>query len=676
MLQWLLDTDSSILKQKAQTVQPHIAINGDTARAFLAVQGAEATIKYMKERLKFIADKLKDSSTSESEREILKAEESEIQEWLKKIDPALDEEIAPVKKPPQISRSQMREAVMTGYKLGEGKERALQEMRREISERQVNEQHEAELEALRERQTEQIESLKQNSQEKLEAQKQSLTEKFKNKFLSWQERAKARNEQLRQAREADKANYKTRLERQRDMLNESKNAAIARAQAQAKSQINKLKERIKNLRDAQRARSDKTKIARMIKSVVKMSKSPSVLYDRLTEIKDFLKGYNFDKSKQGRDRRDIIRNFLDNEGEQYTSDILDEAAITPEEIQEFTDKIHLEDMTIQDVKNLYNTVKNLYEQGRREFAIWKAQRDERRANYASRLADNITSQTKEPAARTITDKGDITKQFTLGIVGELGVHYWDAIQTPGRFLAGLGENFRQLFEDGFTTRRNTAINFITQRETAILTALKQLELSVQDFFKNAMELDGETYTWDELLAIYAGMKNEKSRKAIIWGNFVQNMIDGGDRKIYNTLEEGMTAINKILDFVNNNPDYRAAADLILKDFDENFDRINRARIEAFNKGMEKEENYTPMLRLRHQSNAGLIDAETEQLAQAGNNQALLQKIEDGFTISRENISEAMQQPINLHIFSNWLRGMHDQEYLAALGGGLSIVLCN
>ena len=147
LLNWLLDTDSQILKEKIQPVLPKIAINVDTARAFLAVQGAEATINYMKDRLKFINENLKDSSLSEAEREAFNAEVAEINDWIKRIDPDIDEEIKPVKKT-KISRSQMREAIMTGYNLGEGKERALQEMKRKISEQQLKTQAQSRYEKL------------------------------------------------------------------------------------------------------------------------------------------------------------------------------------------------------------------------------------------------------------------------------------------------------------------------------------------------------------------------------------------------------------------------------------------------------------------------------------------------------------------------------------------------
>ena len=143
--------------------------------------------------------------------------------------------------------------------------------------------------------------------------------------------------------------------------------------------------------------------------------------------------------------------------------------------------------------------------------------------------------------------------------------------------------------------------------------MKKLGLKPANLFNDAITIDGETFSYENVMAIYAGMKNEKNAKAILWGNFVQNLAD--TRKKYATPEEGMAAINKILEFINQpeNQKYKTLADLIIQDFDENFDRINEAQIKNFNRGMNKEDNYVPMFRLRHQSSQGLINAETESI---------------------------------------------------------------
>ena len=578
--------------------------------------GDELAVEYLKQRFNYLEEQ-KNQETSNFTTEDINTEQNLINELLE-----FEEKLTPEKtikkkksKKTAITKKDIREAAETGYKLGQQEERATQELKGQV------------------------------------------------KKAKWEQRAEERINELREAREADKAKLK-----------EKSQERLQREQEKHQQRIEKIQERIKNLRNNYSFRQQQRNIKNIIKSLTRMQKSKSIIFSKLQEIREFLDGYDFDRSRKKQERRDLINFILSDEGEQYQDrqKILEENNITQEEIEEMTSKIHLADLSYSEVINLYQKVKGMYEQGRREFELWQNERDKRRVNFQSQMEEH-TSQYKDAEQQIVYKDGKDTKK-DLGRVGEIGVMFWTEVQTPGRFLESLGKNFRRIFEDGFTKLRGDAERFIYTRELKILAKMKELGLKPANLFNDAITIDGETFSYENVMAIYAGMKNEKNAKAILWGNFVQNLAD--TRKKYATPEEGMAAINKILEFINQpeNQKYKTLADLIIQDFDENFDRINEAQIKNFNRGMNKEDNYVPMFRLRHQSSQGLINAETESIGSAQSSMEILNKVADNFTMSRENISEQMQQPISLTLWNNWNKAMRQQEYSASLGGYASDIV--
>ena len=273
---------------------------------------------------------------------------------------------------------------------------------------------------------------------------------------------------------------------------------------------------------------------------------------------------------------------------------------------------------------------------------------------------------KAPDKTVVISKDDINKKFKLPNAGDIANEVWDAIQTPGRFLNSLGEDFRRLFEDEITSRRDKLYTWVDRRKQSMLQNLKQLGLSLWDFAKPAITIDGKTYSWTEVHAIWNAFKNEKSKLAVLWGNFIQNQ--NGIPKLYATQDEAMSAINQIFELMHQHPEHIKAAELIIQELEQNFERLHEAGATQFNTDIHHEENYTVMNRLRHESNQGLVDAETENLAQSGSNSQILQKVENGFTKSRVDINPMFQQPINLDAWSNWLNAVTEQEYYIQLAG--------
>ena len=114
-------------------------------------------------------------------------------------------------------------------------------------------------------------------------------------------------------------------------------------------------------------------------------------------------------------------------------------------------------------------------------------------------------------------------------------------------------------------------------------------------------------------------------------------------------------------------DHKKAAELVVEDHNRNVDRIEAGLIHAFQKGMDRETDYTSMRRLESLSPMGLIDAEsaealTDGMADAG----VLRRVEDGFMKKRVEIKDENQTSIGLGLFSNWHEDVSRHEHSAAM----------
>jgi|GEM_PF-4819332 len=624
LMNWLMDFDKSILNQKIDNVPPNVDINTGTLNAFLAQLGVDGTLDYLKQRAKLINDILKSGADLTSQQvESLISERNEINDWLSRLDTDLDNGIKPPKRHKhKISKSDLRQGIMTGYRLGRQEER-------EFS--QLHEKH------------------------ALDTQRDILSER-QQKLL----------DDLRAKREADKVHHQERLQTIMQREQQKHDAQHQRLIDRFQRRINTFNQRINNIKNSIAQFRNRRDIKQMVKSIFRMSKSKSISWDKLQQINNLLQAYNLDR--KGITHRDLLRQFIDiqtNEGEQYTQDFADEFAaqnnISQQDVDDFLSVTHIEDMTLQQVQDLFAHVKDLFRQGREEFIQWRNDRDNRRADMSRALLGDLDS-FERGKSRIPRDNSDLTRQY----VSNIAHSYWNSVQLPGRFLRGLGENFRRIFEDGFTQKRGEAFRWINLRENGFWNALEKNGVSIKQLWDNAITVDGHNFSWEEALSIYLGMKNDKHRDAILYGNFVVNNTDS--LKPYTNEQDAMRAIGNIIQAVNEKPRMKAIAEWIVSDFNQHFDRINRANINNFNRGMNHEDNYSPMFRLQHQDQHGVNSFEIEAMTINANNPQTLQDVADNFLFERKNLSPEQQQPVNLKLISVWFDAMHMQEFNAALGG--------
>ena len=168
---------------------------------------------------------------------------------------------------------------------------------------------------------------------------------------------------------------------------------------------------------------------------------------------------------------------------------------------------------------------------------------------------------------------------------------------------------------------------------------------------------GQDFTLDQLLSIYAGMKNSKSKAAILNGNFAAAQ----------NLEEANQWANECIKALSDNE--KALADFVIREYEENFDRINEALIDVYNQGMTHEENYTPMRRVSYEvKRSGVFDPDAAENMTASQQGTGFRSVDKGFSISREKIKAEHQQGIELGLISIWHSQIAVQEHAAAFGG--------
>lgn len=633
-------------------VSPTIPVNHNTFNHFLALTGARGTMQYLKQRKKFL-------NASAKRKANAKAELERINHYIKQLEDTYHDELKEGQ--PNITKKDLRKARLEGRKEGRRAEYIKQ------AEKQDNANQRAEVKSQKK-----IQSLQEENFSAIQEMKQSL----RDERLDWQQRLYEQQQEAQQKQDALRLQWQERLERTMHDMDTARTEAIDKANKRARREVAKLQKRIDNLSSTRRSLNEKHGIKRTVKRIISMGKSKNILWDRHEEIQNIIERLDRDKSTEAAQRREIIRQFLelqDSEAEgssELIEQLADEQGITQEEINEFTSKIHLADLTLAEVRELAQQVKDIFQQGRREYDIWKEQQRLKSVDMFSKMETDIINNTKEPDKLVPTESKDLNRKYWGGEWGEIAIQYKDAVITPGRFLEHLGESFREIFGDDMEYYRGQAYKRIHQRKSLVWEQLEQLGLDIFDFTKTAIDLNGQKFSWQQVMEIYAAMKNEYSRDAVIFGNFVRK------KKAYPTLEAGIEAINQILELINQpeNSRYKQATDIIMQDFSDNFDYINDALIRNFNRGMEQQDFYTPIFRLVHQGSGGLlIEENSDSISQNNSPDQLLAKVADGFTQSRVKIAPENQQPINLNLINNWYKAMQIQEFYAALAGPAALM---
>lgn len=410
-----------------------------------------------------------------------------------------------------------------------------------------------------------------------------------------------------------------------DEREERMNKKLAKLKKSMNKKLAKLKEHYKLMQARQQERRQiKRKHDKAIRAINRMAKSENIIWNRQQEIKALLQ--NIDAKA-------------------------------------------LNKLSLEDLLALHNQVQKIYNAGKQELAEKRLLRHERISKLRDELKAVLRPEWEKRPLGAVRSRDDINKEYK-GVRGAASkVIDWVKAKTLGaqRFFDSIDDG-KATFTGAWVKTFVDSVNAAYDNELLHkFTRLGNMEKIMQDLGITPQMLTQKRnvdvphrhsrgWTVDELMSIYAGMKNERSKTAILYGNFEDA----------ESIEQAQEWAAKCIEALTDTE--KQLADKIIQEYESHFDRINNALIDIYNKGMEHETNYTPMRRLEYTaSNKSMVDPDTaEQLlsAQTGSGMGDVQR---GFSISRKKIGQHRQSAIDLGLLNIWHSQIEAQEHAAAFG---------
>jgi hypothetical protein len=430
------------------------------------------------------------------------------------------------------------------------------------------------------------------------------------------------------------------------------------------------------------------RIDKAVGSINHMAKAKNISYWRQQEIKALLKDYDLKRrTNDTLKKRASVEALLELNSidAQYAKGMSKEdlsfLGLKKDDLK-YIGTTTLNDLTLGDLRQLQEDVKDLYLQGKAEYEAWQAKNkadvSDIRNGYIKSLA-----KTKGPAPSAVTKNKDLGKQYKglTGFLAKMKDGLYSGVLTPDQLWDWLGKGKAKYSDDNMFIKVWDRVQDsyderdrqVDRRIQTVRDGLKKLGFTRRSvngiigdfgqFGKVAGTVNGITLKWAEVMGMYLGMKNPDNAKAIIYGN----LVNGNGQGPVMSVEQAEATVREFIGMLS--PEQKQAAELILQDFEDNFDRVNNGLVNNFNKGMDHVDNYSPIRRLEHQTRQGLVDLETaEDIKKGDNNAPIIQQVEKGFMTERQDISEAKQRPINLDVWSNWMDAIRSEETAVALGG--------
>ncbi|MBQ7193585.1 MAG: hypothetical protein IJR98_04365, partial [Synergistaceae bacterium] len=399
---------------------------------------------------------------------------------------------------------------------------------------------------------------------------------------------------------------------------------IANRTAKLKERIAKLKQEQKLMKERQRERQKiRDRVGKIRKALTRMSQAKNIIWARQQEIKNLLDTYDFTKNGN---------------------------------------------LSLRDYEFIHGQVKELYETGKRELAAKKLITQERVNKMRQEIMATMQKDWDNRPRGALRHTGETSKEYN-GLRGKVSkLIDWNMANTMSAqrffdFLDG-GQKYQGAWSKYFSDEANKAYDEELRHKFARALDLEAFMREQGITAKKLAEVrnvkvphqGNKGWTVDELLSVYAGMKNERSRMAILYGNFA-------DAETIEQAEAWAADCVKAL-----KEQEKALADYIIQEYEKHFDRINDAIIDIYNQGMEHEENYTPMRRIEYTSKRdGVLDPDAAENLMSSQQGSGFRSVERGFTKSRQDISAQNQKGIELGLVSMWYSQVELQEHAAAFG---------
>jgi len=306
----------------------------------------------------------------------------------------------------------------------------------------------------------------------------------------------------------------------------------------------------------------------------------------------------------------------------------------------------LNDMTIEELEAVADSVEQLINQGKLKRQLMLKPEKEQRKKDIEELTEN-TEKVKPsrkkagPQAHSVTEKSLLDKVFD--IVKPLT---W----RPSRLFDWLdgGKNFKgawhRIFYDNVKGAKANQIKTTNTRKEAFSKKMKDLGVSLWDMAK-MREVNGVRFSVQEMIGVYMASKNELSRMAL---NFGMEIEDSDIKAIINAMT----------------PQEVALGDFLLTDYEANYARLRRSVVEQENRDMGRQENYSPIRRegvnfttLASEFIDGIMNRDTIRRHTPAK----------GMTIQRKNVPPSLQTKIRLDAINIWNEQVEKQERYIYMG---------
>ena len=302
---------------------------------------------------------------------------------------------------------------------------------------------------------------------------------------------------------------------------------------------------------------------------------------------------------------------------------------------------------------------------------WRLKEGEDTQRIIEEAVKEYEKDTVEPITGQTAKQGHAKKTYTEARVNTLGpARVFDLIDGGKLEFGGL---MHKTFYDAVNRAWDAKLRQQEVRLEAGNQKLQELGLTAKDLAK-LREINGVKYTTQEIMGIHAYSMNAKSRMALYFGNDISSK----------TIADVQYLCDEQL------PELGEFTRWMISEFDQHFDRLDDAFINAQEKGAFEEEDMQQLREQREQLGedsklAGLAKEENYfpisrvELDYTPDKRQILNEIlernslkkaytEKGFTMSRQDISAEFQKPINLNAFSTWSNQVKKQEHFIHLGG--------
>jgi hypothetical protein len=366
------------------------------------------------------------------------------------------------------------------------------------------------------------------------------------------------------------------------------------------------------------------------------------------------------------------------------------------------------DWTLEEMEQLGKAVDDLYTEGRRIFREKEEARKLKNERHRDAISKAVTDSgivinPDDPPEVVQKKLKDIDKKIGKFDSGVSGTRQNSRARQARfrRILAGYGDmNIRRAARmldngrDGVNTTllywmENTAFNqeqrAMKRRRDQVAGAMKELKITLGDLTKKIVLKDflgagqDQEFTADELLYVLLSKKEDQTRDAVRYGNFLLEaekrtaQKEGfSDEDLLALANKGNARYNRVIAEAEKyfaekgNEKLLKFAEAIERDYADNVERLSRFTIEEFNRPMWRADYYLPMNRLEStgEANPNRVLEDLAGISAAANKNY----VGLGMTKKRIDIGEQWQTPIMLGLYSTWADSVERTEHLMAYGG--------